>query len=328
MDVGVGSFVISDALLSKADQRGPNSYSKSGSKGLGARLSEKTISELKASLQLAIVGILRILAVKAISYHQHVGEYGVHWNFFLTLAVVKLVSLGISAKLCGWIALLMGTAYQLVLRAGLADYVNSDSRDYDNLLSMNKEGIVSLVGYVCLHCLARLFAHASQLYVLTDRFFTSQNTKIQIAYDHFYFTVGFTCSCWIVACFLDMCVERVSRRSINLAYIFWILANNLTWLCVIYTGRLLLDLYGNLFLCSNVNKFAFLAFIAANILVGMVNSTVNTLSMNSGMATAIITAYMLGVCCLSRALFQYKGKLRMLPYLGKKLKAHSPETEL
>jgi phosphatidylinositol glycan class W len=332
MDVGVGSFVISDALLSKQDQRSPNQYStNSKAKGLGARLnvSAKSIEGLKASLQLAIVGILRILAVKAISYHEHVGEYGVHWNFFLTLGMVKLVSLAIPPKLCGLIGLAVGASHQFGLLAGLADYVNTEFRDFDSMLSMNKEGVVSLAGYVSLHCLARHFARASQMRVLTDRHYTSVTAKKEIAHEHFYFTVGFTCGCWFLACLLDRGVERVSRRSVNAAYIFWILANNLTWLCVIYTGRLLLDLYGNIFLCTTVNKFAFLAFLTANILVGAVNSTVNTLSIQSGFAILILTAYMIGVCVLSRVLYQLhsKGKLQRL-FGGKKLKAHSPETEL
>ena len=311
MDVGVGSFIISDALLSKPNQQ---------------QLSRESV---KAAGQLAMVGLLRIVATKAIAYQEHVGEYGVHWNFFLTLAAVKLAGLGIPTKASGVVGLALGVFYQILLSGfGLADYVNSELRDEASLLSMNKEGVISLIGYVFLHCLARFFAHSSQMYTLADRT-SPQSTKRSLVHTHFFYTVGFTGACWFVALILDATVESVSRRSVNAAYVFWVMANNLTWILCLYGGRLLLDLQEDCFLCMVINKTAFGAFLAANVLVGLVNSMMDTLAVTDGIAIVILAAYMFLVCCLSRALYTRGGGSTSIMYKGKKLKAdHSPETEL
>ena len=36
-------------------------------------------------------GLVRLCSVKTIEYQEHASEYGVHWNFFLTVAAVSTV---------------------------------------------------------------------------------------------------------------------------------------------------------------------------------------------------------------------------------------------
>ena len=45
---------------------------------------------LTKSLPLLVVGIIRWACTAAIGYHVDVTEYGVHWNFFFSLLVVKI----------------------------------------------------------------------------------------------------------------------------------------------------------------------------------------------------------------------------------------------
>ena len=84
MDIGVGAFVISNAMVSP-EARGIFS-SDTGFFLPVAR-------SFKSSLPLLVLGIARCISVKGTDYQEHVTEYGVHWNFFFTLFLVKVNSL-------------------------------------------------------------------------------------------------------------------------------------------------------------------------------------------------------------------------------------------
>mmetsp|Transcript_11915 Transcript_11915/g.30869 ORF Transcript_11915/g.30869 Transcript_11915/m.30869 type:complete len:134 (-) Transcript_11915:90-491(-) len=95
--------------------------------------------------------------------------------------------------------------------------------------------------------------------------------------------------------------------------------------------RLGANVQGEVHLLKSVNKFAFLAFLFANVLTGVVNSTLNTLV--AGTATALVTLslYMVGVCCLTHVLYVRRAQLSQSLFrlsLGKRKKIHSPESEL
>ena len=44
----------------------------------------------KSTLPCLLVGLLRTVAIKALGYPDHITEYGLHWNFFLTLAFIRV----------------------------------------------------------------------------------------------------------------------------------------------------------------------------------------------------------------------------------------------
>ena len=47
--------------------------------------------EIKDSMPLFVLGIIRSVMYSSIGYDYSVIEYGLHWNFFLTLGVVKVM---------------------------------------------------------------------------------------------------------------------------------------------------------------------------------------------------------------------------------------------
>ena len=49
-------------------------------------------------LPLLSAGLARLVCVKSAQYQEHASEYGTHWNFFLTLAVVR----GVAAFTADW----------------------------------------------------------------------------------------------------------------------------------------------------------------------------------------------------------------------------------
>jgi phosphatidylinositol glycan class W len=136
MDLGVGSFVFSSGLVSA---RLPQSYT--------------VLQGLQQSGILGIMGIVRALLVKGSGYHEHTSEYGVHWNFFLTLALLPPL-LPISRKMYIVIPsfLAQGIAatalYETILQFGLQKWVLLAPRD--SLISANKEGLASFGGYIAI----------------------------------------------------------------------------------------------------------------------------------------------------------------------------------
>lgn len=80
---------------------------------------------------------------------EHVTEYGVHWNFFFTLALLPIfgaVGEHFAAKVSfKYIALAVTAIHQLVLvSTPLQGYTLNNLRP--NLMAQNKEGLVSFAG--------------------------------------------------------------------------------------------------------------------------------------------------------------------------------------
>jgi len=130
MDIGVGSFLVAYSLSVKGKDNLRKSF--------------------KSAIPLFLLGLARLIAVKSTNYHEHISEYGIHWNFFFTLAFVYMILPFLLALkwdiLLGTILLLV---YQYSLsKLGLSDYIGNEYRS--TLFSANKEGIYSLIGYTSL----------------------------------------------------------------------------------------------------------------------------------------------------------------------------------
>lgn len=87
MDVGVGAFLMAHGLTSpEARDRQPPA---ARGKGCGQLLRLVWVT-LRQVLPLLVLGLVRLVSVKATDYQEHVTEYGVHWNFFFTIAAVRV----------------------------------------------------------------------------------------------------------------------------------------------------------------------------------------------------------------------------------------------
>ena len=86
MDIGVGCFLLAHGTT--APEARHLEYFKSVPT-LKTYVRSVSVT-LRAVLPLFVLGLLRFLAVKSTDYQEHVSEYGVHWNFFFTIAVVRV----------------------------------------------------------------------------------------------------------------------------------------------------------------------------------------------------------------------------------------------
>ncbi|KAG0471740.1 hypothetical protein HPP92_016286 [Vanilla planifolia] len=228
MDLGVGSFVVANSLVSK-QARGIMSVN------------------LKAALQaispLVLLGAGRLIFTSGVDYQVHVGEYGVHWNFFFTLAAVTLLTyvIRIHPKYCGLFGSTILLVYQISLTYGLNEYLLSNRRASD-IVSQNKRRRIQCI--------------------------------------------------WSLTIILDRYVERVSRRMCNLAYVTFVLAQNLQVLSVLMLAEFI-PAKRPLLLEEAFNQNLLGSFLLANVLTGMVNMGMDTLAASSLQAFVILVGYAL-----------------------------------
>ncbi|CAH7688685.1 GWT1-domain-containing protein [Phakopsora pachyrhizi] len=176
MDLGVGSFVFSSGisasstilkyrtrdLLNNTNHRNLNNCQTILNK-------LEILRSVRRTLPLVLIGFVRIWFTKSVDYPEHVTEYGVHWNFFFTMAVLSIFGIIIqsSLKKFNLNLIILGfticsSNYQYVLSfGGLQDYVLSNE-PRDNLISANREGLSSIPGYITIY----IFGLSTGLYTL------------------------------------------------------------------------------------------------------------------------------------------------------------------
>ncbi|ONL98487.1 transferase transferring acyl groups [Zea mays] len=167
---------------------------------------------------LVFLGFARIISTWGVDYQVHVGEYGVHWNFFFTLAAVSILTsiVRIHPKHCGLVGLLILAGYQIWLSSGLNEYLISDKRSAD-IISQNKEGIYSILGYWGMF----LIGVSLGFYLFFDTSSKGKNRNTQVM-KIWVLAALF----WILAIIFDSYIERVSRRMCNFAYVMLVFGQN------------------------------------------------------------------------------------------------------
>nr|XP_033334191.1 uncharacterized protein At4g17910-like isoform X1 [Megalopta genalis]XP_033334200.1 uncharacterized protein At4g17910-like isoform X2 [Megalopta genalis] len=151
MDTGVGLFVLTNALVAPESK----DFVPKQRVGFIRTLSSNIKQSVKSCIPLLILGFGRSIAIEVIGYQKHVTEYGIHWNFFITLAFVKLFTSSITSTISSKYSLLSGiwilTMHEYILSTkGLKEWVLSN-KPRDDFVSANREGMVSVPGYVGLY---------------------------------------------------------------------------------------------------------------------------------------------------------------------------------
>lgn len=150
MDLGVGSFVFAAGVVAARQQL---KEQHSESRSMVARLKEA----MRHSLPLVILGFIRLWSVKSLDYAEHVSEYGVHWNFFFTLALLS-PTIAIIQPVLRWVpsysifAFAIAICYELALYCvpDLKVYIILSARNEGDWLSQNREGVFSFIGYLAI----------------------------------------------------------------------------------------------------------------------------------------------------------------------------------
>ncbi|KXT05776.1 hypothetical protein AC578_1026 [Pseudocercospora eumusae] len=149
MDLGVGSFVFAAGIVAARQQLKEQI---SATRSIVTRLKEA----MRHSLPLLVLGLVRLASVKGLDYAEHVSEYGVHWNFFFTLALLS-PALAILQPLLQWLpynifAFILAICYELILFCvpDMKRYIILSERVPGDWLSQNREGVFSFIGYLAI----------------------------------------------------------------------------------------------------------------------------------------------------------------------------------
>ena len=246
---------------------------------------------------LLALGVGRLLAVRAASYHEAVGEYGVHWNAFLTLGVAggvaaSLVPAGAAACTACGTALL--AAHQAALSLGVGEWALHAPRE--GLVSANKEGLASLPGYVALWWLAR----AAGAVVLRR-----PRRSIDAWWGALYEALGIASIAYVASVVADTQVQPGSRVLCNAAYVLWCLGQLLLALAIQLLVSLLDD--GGTAptppLLAAINRQPLAVWLAANVMTGAVNIAMGDATAEVGAAVSlpVLVVYVAAVAAVAMA---------------------------
>lgn len=309
MDMGVGSFVALNGLLSLEARTERSNH-------------EKVLSlkkTLVSCIPILILGFQRLILVKGINYQEAVTEYGVDWNFFFTLAFTKLISSAYYLYSSKFLSPLIFASsmlinYQVLLSAGLSSFIQNDVRT--NLVSANKEGIISLFGFIPLYVIS--VEIGSIIHLKRNR--SKSIDQLLIVIESWILSVIF----YFVMLLADTWIERVSRREANLAYVFWVLSfyNFLLGLEALFqlvirflqeTGFLKdeQETFKTSYLIEAINYNSLGIFLIANLMTGFVNLTISTHETNFIVSILILIIYTTLISFIADFLYRKQMKLRV-----------------
>lgn len=327
MDLGVGSFVFSAGVVSA------RAVLKSRASGSQAALLQRLVGSVRHAIPLLVLGLIRLWSVKGLDYAEHVTEYGVHWNFFFTLGLLPpFVEIfdSLVALIPSYEALAMGIAvlYQVLLESTeLKKYILLSPRGPD-LLSKNREGVFSFLGYLAIFLAGRGVGTR-----IIPRG-TTPSRSPQQARKSVLVSLTLQALFWSTMFFFNSSYAfgyganiMVSRRLANMPYVLWVSAFNsaqLLMFCLIETvlfptvhrttdkaGEAERASFATSPILHAFNRGGLAIFLVANLLTGAVNLSVPTLDVNAPVAMVILVAYAAILTGLALALDKFNIKLRL-----------------
>lgn len=299
MDLGVGLFIFCNALV-------PAKVSRHS-------LMKSLEFNYKQCGMLLLLGAGRAFVTKEIDYQQHTTEYGVHWNFFITLAVTKMVATIVmcifkerNSLVCG-LALL--TIHEVALQNKLSSWVFSEM-SRTNFLTSNREGIVSCAGYIALYLISSYIGQ-----IIREKYSDTKEGSVISS------LLLITCVSWLGVYFSPYL--GVSRCLANMGYCCFVIAVGTTHLTLFYLYEIneiailrreskskkpitLCGGYAMPIIYSAINENGLLFFLLCNIMTGLVNLCFHTLYLDAIKSFSVLTAYMIFVVLVIVG-FQKKG---------------------
>lgn len=299
MDLGVGSFAFVNGLVSPEARKVKHSLKKN----------------LSGCTPLVVLGLIRLVCVTCLGYHENITEYGSHWNFFFTLASVRLLSslvqvLVTSTKAVWVTSVAVAVMYEGLLTFYLADWILATDTPRDNIVNSNREGLFSALGYLSIYLAG----------VSWGRDVFELNKTVSELMVMLRLLLLWTAVMWLSLGYSLTFFMPPSRRLANYAFFTWILAYNLTILSFFLITDLIVihlqsktkskmkglrtksskdsvkapetsTMYRSPNFVKAVDHNPLFFFLLANLLTGIINITVETINTEDNTAVLIIFIY-------------------------------------
>ena len=315
MDLGVGSFVFSNGIVSSRMLLKNLSLKKKPG------FLRNALNALKSGGTLLFLGLLRLFFVKNLEYQEHVTEYGVHWNFFITLSMLPLVLTLIDPitriiPRC-LIAIFISCFYEWLLLKDNQTLNFLISADRNGLFNANREGILSFLGY----CSIFLWGQNTGFYLLGNKPTLNNlykpSTQVLVAgsrkpslWNHWTSVTPLTGLCiWSTFFFIISQLVfqyhpyNVSRRFANLPYLLWVITYNLLFLtgyCL--TDKIFSNSHENYKVAESlesINSNGLFLFLLANVSTGLVNMSMVTIDASPIISLSVLLTYCFFVAAVS-----------------------------
>lgn len=316
MDMGVGSFVFTSGVVSVRSSLKIEA-------GKRPSLYKRLIASIRHSIPLLILGYIRLLTVRGLDYAVHVTEYGIHWNFFFTLGFLPpFVALFQSAfdfiPSYAVLSCILGSLYEIALdKTNLGKFILTAPRT--DLLSKNREGIFSFLGYLAIFLAGQSLGSFT---LLRQQPLRKDASAVQVIKQSILGKLVFSAVMWTALFYFSISYYglglSVSRRLANLPYVLWVSAFNSAHvaLCCAMESVCFPNLYKSTNKEEETQKsrdatstilFAFnrnglVVFLVANLLTGLVNVTLPTLNMGVLESMAVLVGYMVAVSAVALGL--------------------------
>lgn len=303
MDIGVATFIIASALTSRAARGIDSSNISSNEKVTSTKLSHWTKHLLAFSrvqrLVVLLLGLMRLIILKSLNYYEHISEYGVHWNFFVTLFIIwtvaDILNVIVSQRLQLALATLLLCIYQYMLSAcGLGNYILSEERT--NFISANKEGIFSLLGCIPLYIISQQLSNAMFFQIQANE--NKSNSSLrrgETKFRHRLTTKMVICTfvLWILWGVTNTLVQEMSRRFMNIAFLAFSLAISFSVLSLLAITEDFFEgtITGSIRTLECINLYQLQIFLFANVLTGMINLTIKTIYVSDINSLLILALY-------------------------------------
>lgn len=284
MDLGVGAVIFSMGLTSDRFWQQPNYLGKA----------------VRSSLVTLGIGMGRLAAIKLTNYHEHESEYGRHWNFFLTLALVPIlvaVAKGFTSRFL-LLALLLESVKSLLNRKyALEEYIMS-SADRVGLLQLNREGVYSTLGYFSIYLVSSYIGRGINRFKVPAQWRRFATRLVSVAL--------VSTLLGALSWYSSSMEYAPSRRCANTPYVLWTVAICSWQLLFLFW----LEWHYGHFAVKNdlldlISRHQLALFLIANVLTGLINIKFQTLLMNTLQTHIVLTAYLLLLCFLAKTLDKF-----------------------